>query len=167
MVLSATLEMHLRFIERTDALRDWRFALLLAIPLAACNSTTYYHNPDKSVAEYEADYEECRRIAYVDNHDVRLGGFNGLNDNIGGVATGLFDSNTVDNDSLDRQNLNFRKCMFVNGYAQYWVDGDMNDELRAMSPEESLEARARLGTAKEPIGELEPYPPYWRLPNKS
>jgi len=138
--------------------------LVLAGFLAACNSTQYYYNPTKTVEEYTADYTECRRIAYVDNRDIRLGGLNGLGDNLGGNATGIFESDGIDNDQLDRQNLNFRKCMFLNGYAAYWVGGEENDRLRAMSEEESLEARAKLGTAEEPVGELEPYPPHWRLP---
>ncbi len=139
--------------------------LLLAGLLSACNSTQYFYNPTKTVSEYTADYEECRRVAYVDNRDIRLGGFNGLGDNFGGVATGIFQSDGNDNDQLDRQNLNFRKCMFVYGYASYWVDGEVNDQIRALPPEESLEARAKLGTAKEPVGELDPYPQHWRMPN--
>lgn len=143
-------------------------ALLTVGFLSACNSTQYFHNPTKTVTEHTADYAECRRVAYVDNRDVRLGGFNGLNDNLGGLASGVFNSDGVDNDDqLNRQNLNFRKCMFLNGYASYWVEGELNDELRAMTQQESLEARAKLGTAKEPVGELDPYPQHWRLPNSS
>lgn len=138
-------------------------ALLTVGFLSACNSTQYFHNPAKTVTQYSEDYAECRQVAYVDNRDVRLGGFNGLNDNLGGA----FQSDGFDNDQLDRQNLNFRKCMFLYGYASYWVDGELNDELRALPPEESFEARARLGTAKEPVGELAPYPQHWRLPNNS
>ena len=141
-----------------------RYLALLTVGfLSACNSTQYFHNPTKTVTEYTADYAECRRVAYVDNRDVRLGGFNGLNDSLGGA----FQSDGFDNDQLDRQNLNFRKCMFLNGYASYWVDGEVNEELRAMTQQESLEARAKLGTAKEPVGELDPYPQHWRLPNNS
>ena len=136
--------------------------------LAACNSTQYYHNPTKSVTEYTADLEECRRIAYVDNRDIRLGGLSGLNSsNLAGAGSGVFQSDGQNNDQLDRQNLNFRKCMFVNGYAAYWVEGELNDELRALTPEESAEALAKLGTAEEPVGQLEPYPDHWRLPNDS
>ena len=142
------------------------FAVLAVGFLAACNSTQYYHNPTKTISEYTADYEECRKIAYIDNRDVQLAGLSGLNSsNLGGTGTGIFQSDGQNNDQLDRQNLNFQKCMFVNGYASYWVEGEVNDEIRALPPEEALNARAKLGTAEEPVGELEPYPPHWRLPN--
>jgi len=62
-------------IGRTDDMQIRYPVLLLVGLLSACNSTQYYYNPTKTVSAYTADYEECRRLAYVDNRDIRLGGF--------------------------------------------------------------------------------------------